>query len=114
MSSCIVHTHLPMKAGYRMVTLGDKKRYPAHVVAYRLEVGEYRKDFVLHHLCGNKECVNVDHLQPVSRRDHPTMHRGKECALGHDDWYVRPDGRGRQCRTCQRTQKERSPKWMAK
>lgn len=64
--------------------------------------------------CRNKACVNPNHLVQMTRKEQalqngsPTAtNAGKtHCKNGHEfteeNTYVRPDGRGRQCRTCTR------------
>lgn len=47
----------------------------AHIAAYELLVGPLPEGKVLHHLCGVKRCVNPDHLVPVTRAEHPWLHR---------------------------------------
>lgn len=49
----------------------------AETTAYRLVWEEERGplgDLELHHLCTNTSCVNPDHLEPVTRKQHRRRH----------------------------------------
>lgn len=41
----------------------------AHRVAYEQAKGPIPEGLVIDHICGNRACVNVDHLRPVTRAD---------------------------------------------
>lgn len=55
--------------GYGVKWDGKSRRH-AHRVIYEREVGPIPVGMHLHHLCGNKACVNPDHLQPVTNGEH--------------------------------------------
>lgn len=44
----------------------DGRTQRAHRVYYQMERGSIPKDHHLDHLCRNRNCVNPDHLEPVS------------------------------------------------
>lgn len=85
----------------------------AHVVVYRLLMGEIPAGLQLDHLCRNRGCVNPEHLEPVTQRVNVLRGIGSAaenarkvaCIHGHrftaENTYVGRDGH-RQCRTCQR------------
>lgn len=84
----------------------------AHRAVYRAAVGPIPEGLDLDHLCRNRGCVNPAHLEPVTHR--VNLLRGEtivaanaaktHCRHGHplagDNLYVRPDGKGRDCREC--------------
>ena len=82
----------------------------AHRYAYMACVGEVPARKELHHRCRNKQCVNPNHLQVVSRRDHedsaPSLARARtHCPGGHaydeeNTWFSKLGHRG--CRACNR------------
>jgi hypothetical protein len=85
----------------------------AHRVAYQREVGPIPPGMVIHHVCGEPRCVNVEHMQLVTRAEHVRLHRviDGRCQRGHDmtdpaNVYVTPDGR-RNCRTCRAAARRR-------
>lgn len=84
----------------------------AHRVAYQTLVAPIPTGLTLDHLCRNRSCVNPAHLEPVPQGENTRRGTGPvavnarraACVHGHaltpENVYVRPDGRGRQCRTC--------------
>lgn len=79
----------------------------AHRVAWLLDGRLLTPELTLDHLCGERRCVNVNHLEEVSRGEN--TRRGKRkitsCPQGHSydpkNTYLDPRGK-RQCRTCMR------------
>lgn len=74
--------------GYGMISIGGKGRL-AHRAIYELLVGDIPEGLVLDHLCCVKECVNPDHLEPVTITENVLRghrERGGEtgtCIYGH-------------------------------
>lgn len=86
----------------------DRQMVLAHRFVYEELVGDIPEDLQLDHLCRIRECVNPEHLEPVTNLEN--SHRGlngpqEYCQRGHrfegDNVYVRPDGR-RECVPCRR------------
>lgn len=110
--------------GYGEVRTGGMKRrrfHRAHRVAYELLVGPIPDGLVIDHLCRVRNCVNPEHLEPVTnaeniRRGETGRARGAQqrakthCAQGHPydetNTYHRPQG-GRDCRLCMHARKQR-------
>lgn len=86
---------------------------PAHRACYEILVGVVPTDLDLDHLCRVRNCVNPEHLEPVTRKEN--IHRGlamvngeynrvkTHCPKGHpysgDNLYVAANGQ-RACRKC--------------
>ncbi len=100
--------------GYGVFSLQGKS-IGAHCFAYELLIDGIPDGYDVHHRCNNRLCVNPDHLEALSRRDH--IHRGDspsarnarktQCPLGHPYdatntiWKRRTNGqRFRVCRIC--------------
>lgn len=85
--------------------------------------GPLTPDIVLHHLCENEWCVNIEHLNPITQGQHLAEHgltgdwgqsEKTHCPKNHpydeDNTYThhRKDGRiERHCRECVRDAKRR-------
>ncbi|HYT43449.1 MAG TPA: HNH endonuclease signature motif containing protein, partial [Methylomirabilota bacterium] len=95
--------------GYGTVFAFDNNRM-VHRIIWELEVGDIPEGWHIHHICKNKLCVNIEHLQPLSPRDHmlientpPAVNSRKEyCKYGHklDEEITAIYGGARQCRVC--------------
>lgn len=84
-----------------------------HRVAYEALVGPIPEGLVIDHLCRVRDCVNPDHLEPVTSRVNTmrgetiAAHRAARthCVSGHpftdDNTHLRPNGT-RQCIECRR------------
>ena len=94
-------------AGYGAVRW-NRKVVGAHRVAYELLVGPIPHGLVLDHLCRVRNCVNPEHLDPVTNREN--QRRGKHgvlkthCVNGHEftpeNIYIQPKAGTRSCRVC--------------
>lgn len=97
----------------------ERKHRSAHRVAYEMARGPIPPGMQVDHLCGNKVCVNPDHLEPVTLQENlrrarvagrifdlGVFHKAKtQCPHGHayvpGNLYLPPRG-GRICLTCKR------------
>jgi hypothetical protein len=107
MSDCILWQGPVDRQGYGKVWHDGGSRI-AHRVAWVQEHGEVAADVDIHHICGVKACVNLEHLQALTRAEHGRLHpfaQRPACGQGHEyteaNTYVRPNGQ-RCCRACWR------------
>lgn len=101
--------------GYGQASIGGE-RFMAHRKSYELLVGPIPDGLHIDHLCRNPQCVNPDHLEPVTRSVNAqrgvagdlarrralintACHRGHEYTASNT--YVSKQGI-RMCRTCLR------------
>lgn len=70
------------KDGYGQITI-NKKYHSAHKFFYELVKGKVPCGCELDHLCKNKNCVNPEHLEPVSHAIN--CRRGKNSKLSEED-----------------------------
>lgn len=83
----------------------------AHRMAYELLVGPIPEGLEIHHVCGVRRCVNVQHLVTLTKHEHwrisdsPSAKRARQthCQHGHEfdakNTYVTARGH-RRCRRC--------------
>lgn len=76
----------------------------AHRVVYELLVSPVPPGLELDHLCGTRDCVRPDHLEPVTAAENQRRRRRDECTRGHrlTPDNVRTSGGSRGCITCHR------------
>ena len=94
--------------GYGVVDIGGRsgRLMKAHRVSYEAFKGPVPDGLDLDHLCRVRNCVNPDHLEPVTRfenlRRSPLTSIGKTaCQYGHDLGPAEP-GKRRLCTECHR------------
>ena len=104
-------------SGYGLFWVG--RNVKAHRFAFELAFGPIPNGRQLDHLCRQRLCVRVDHLEVVDQRTNilrgmgPTAHNARktECDRGHPfsglNLIHRSDG-GRRCRACNRAMKRES------
>lgn len=114
LSPCINWPKVRKQDGRAMI----KRRY-AYRVLWEEANGPLPQSTVLHHLCENKACVNLEHLEPTTQSTHMKLHlRGGDwgqaqkthCPAGHEytaentAYVVRKDRPNRNperhCRQC--------------
>ncbi|MFE4420422.1 HNH endonuclease signature motif containing protein [Streptomyces sp. NPDC056817] len=110
---CLLFTGTLDKDGYGRVGEQGYGMRMAHRVVYEAQVGPIPADMELDHLCRVRRCVNVAHLELVTRRENSLRSesfaaknaRKTHCIRGHEfspeNTYVKPNGH-RQCRQCGR------------
>lgn len=98
--------------GYGRIQIGKKSRL-AHRVAWEKENGLIPKPLVIDHVCRNRACVNVLHMEVVTIKENtlrgtnpPAQNaRKKKCVKGHElissNLRKTKDG-GRECSECSR------------
>lgn len=112
---CHFTTLAPATCGYVIKYIGNYKSGYVHRLIYEGKYGLLPKDRHLHHLCGQKLCVNPEHLISLTPKEHFRLHsipqaaeyyRTQErCAQGH----ALSDHNGhRMCKTCRY---ERNLRW---
>lgn len=105
-SGCWVWTEYTNEDGYGRIRDNGKMRY-AHVISYNLYVGQVPDNLELDHKCRVRNCVNWEHLEPVTHKEN--MRRGVygdskiSCIKGHlflpeNTYYGRNNNR--MCKIC--------------
>lgn len=95
--------------GYGVFNVRKPLRMYAHRFAYELLVGPIPDGLELDHLCRNRACANVLHLDPVTHAENRARTPAKRnCPNGHEytpgnirTWVTRDGVINRACRQCQ-------------
>ncbi len=115
-TECDIPTQKPRPDGYVLITIGEGERQYAHRLAYTEEYGSIPEGLVIDHLCRNRACRNVEHLEAVTSRENvlrgPTTVAAintvkTHCPQGHayDEANTRVYEGHRHCRACDRARK---------
>lgn len=101
MSACIETDWHIMRNGY-----GIRGHRLAHRVAYETQVGPIPKGLEIDHLCRNRACVNVEHMEVVTHAENMrrAFQRRTHCKHGHEYTEAdrNPTSGHHMCMTCQR------------
>ena len=109
--SCWLWTGTLDTCGYGQIK-SKGKTLKAHRFAYELLVGPIPDGLQLDHLCRVRNCVNPDHLEPVTQTENvrrgtsfAVEHAAKtHCPQGHpyegDNLYIIPTTGSRSCKAC--------------
>lgn len=73
-TECLIWQGCSSLTGYGQTARNGKMFY-AHRTRYQEKFGEVPKDIHVHHLCGVRLCVNVDHMRALSRSEHARLHQ---------------------------------------
>lgn len=75
-TGCFLWVSHLTERGYARVKVGGRagKSFRVHRVYYEIEHGAIPQGFDVHHACGNRGCVNPDHLRLVSHTEHGRLH----------------------------------------
>ena len=79
-TDCWLWTGTKSGAGYGRISV-DGRKYAAHRISYVLAGGSIPAGQVLDHLCRAHDCVNPDHLEPVSNLINVTRGRASDRSL---------------------------------
>src|SRR6266436_5467942 len=71
-NGCLFYTNNKKKNGYSLVSYADKME-PVHRVVFLLYGKTIPQGFDVHHKCHNKSCIEITHLEALSRRQHALL-----------------------------------------
>lgn len=95
MSECVLGKFLTAN-GYARTPTSEGRRL-AHRAAWEKAHGPIPAGKQIHHVCGNRACINVDHLEVLEPAEHNGRHR--KCEHGDVNRYFTKSG-GSRCRIC--------------
>lgn len=106
-SGCWIWLGALSTGGYGRVSI-DGIVQQAHRVSYELFVGEIPNGHELHHTCNERSCINPQHLQPLTHKQHARVVTDAitHCRWGHEytpeNTYIKASNGKRECNTCRR------------
>lgn len=105
---CHVSTYSVSTHGYAQIGWGGQVRggTTAHRAAWTHVHGPIPDGMVVDHTCGNRRCVNVDHLRLLSNYENARRTLGRdwplgECINGHDNSHLVVRSGKLKCRLCE-------------
>jgi hypothetical protein len=81
-NGCWEWTASRYRTGYGIFWFNEK-RTGAHRAAYAMFVGSIPEGADIHHRCENRRCVNPEHLQALSRKEHQIETPSSPCNRTH-------------------------------
>lgn len=102
MSDCVLWEGYVNKQGYGWVTRRGTQMH-IHRYLYEQEHGP-QPGLHIHHSCGNRRCINLEHLIAVTPQEHHRLDQGRRthCRRGHSyAEHGKPErGTARRCTRC--------------
>ena len=71
-NGCLLYTNNKKRNGYSLVSYGDEMM-PVHRVVYFLSGKTLPPSFDVHHKCHNRSCIEITHLEALSRSQHALL-----------------------------------------
>jgi hypothetical protein len=71
-NGCLLYTNNKKKNGYSLASYGDEMM-PVHRVVFILSGKTLPPSFDVHHKCHNKSCIEITHLEALSRSQHALL-----------------------------------------
>jgi hypothetical protein len=71
-NGCLLYTNNKKKNGYSQTSYGDEMM-PVHRVVFLLSGKTLSPNFDVHHKCHNRACIEITHLEALSRSQHALL-----------------------------------------
>lgn len=107
LDECILWTGYAPPGGYGRISFRGHSQY-VHRVIWRLTMGPIPPSQTIDHLCEQKLCINVEHMEVVGRGENARRYfkkREARCKYGHEKVRL---PHGWSCRECHRLRSRRS------
>lgn len=101
--TCLLWTGPLYPSGYGIMAArgvtGKASPTGTHAIAWMIAHGAVPEGHQIHHLCGNKTCVNAAHLVALTDEEHRAVHTPPLCPRSHTPNWTHRRGY-RECLTC--------------
>lgn len=106
--TCLVNLRRNPSQQYPTLKVNGKME-GGHRIVWQAANGPIPDGMVIHHVCERQRCLNIEHLEMLTRNAHSLHHQPKrERCAKHDRLYDRTNPRGDGvCRLCAREAEER-------
>lgn len=107
LGGCHLYTGALDRHGYGQFCYSGYNGHRAHVVAWLVTNGDIPAGLVIDHMCGMKNCINVEHMQLLTAEENAQDGRDRkarpiECRRGHRGEYKKSKKGRMYCMACDR------------
>ncbi len=97
---CLIYGRGVDGRGYGIISIKDFPTKKAHVLAYTLAYGDVPQGMLIDHICGNKKCIEPEHLRTATpkqnienqtklSRANSSGYRGVYWSKAHNYWVAK-------------------------
>ena len=66
-------SHKTNHDGYLRMNIGNRNLKMFHRIMWKMHRGSIPADYEINHLCGNRACQNIDHMECIPGKEHAVL-----------------------------------------